>query len=365
MSLWDIFSKEEKQEEQTIKLVGSDLGYGQVKTFTDDTMIKFLSTVGTPISDFGRVAAVTTEKELLESLTVTFENQKYYVGHNAVVNSRNGRISLRQNKAESNDNKIKFLTSLALLTAENEEEATFDIVTGLPVLEYKNQKDKLYNMIYNYGQPFEFYMHYGPNVVKKKIKVNNIKVISQGEAAFYDFILDDTGNIKSERVEMVSGTVMVVDPGYRTTDIVTMENGRYIEPLSDQFNTGVNQIHQEILRLIMERLNIKKELKDLDEIVRSGKLFHAMKEYDIKRIIADATTPFAENIVENLHTISNDTLASMQRIILAGGGASIIYPYVKDLLKNDIEVSLMDNSEFCNASGYYKYGLLLKNQNCF
>jgi plasmid segregation protein ParM len=363
MAFWDFVKnkKAEPTQTQEVILVGSDLGYGQIKILSGETTFKFLSAVGTPISDFGRVAAVTGLQELLESLTITFEGQKYYVGHNAIVNSRNGKLSLRQNKAENNDNKIKFITSLALMTAEDQEYAEFDIITGLPVLEYKNQKDKLYNMIFNYGRPFEFEMHYGPKKVKKTLKINNIKVISQGEGAFYDYILSHSGNIIPERAAEVGGTVMVVDPGYKTTDIVTMENGRYIEPLSDQLNKGVNEVHKEILRLIMERLNIKRELKDLDDIVRSGKLFHNRQEYNVSKIIADAAMPFAEDIVENLYTISNGDLGSMQKVILTGGGAEIIFPYVQKLLEETIEVSLMDNAEFCNASGYYKYGLLLKN----
>lgn len=362
MAFWN-FMKAKKTEASDIAtpiLVGIDLGYGQVKSLSGEMTSKFLSAVGTPVSDFGRVAAVTTEKELLESLTVTFEGQKYYIGHNAIVNSRNGRLTLRQNKAESQDNKIKFMTALALFTEEDQEYAEFDIITGLPVLEYKNQKDALYHMIFNFGRPFEFTMHYGPKAVKKVIKTKSIKVISQGEGAFYDFVLDKNGDLIKERAAEVSGTVMVVDPGYRTTDIVTMENGRYIEPLSDQFNTGVNQMHQEILRLIMERYNIKKELKDMDEIVREGKFWHNRQEINVVKIIADAAMPFAEDIVDKLHTVSNDQLGSMQRIILSGGGAEIIYPYVKQLLSDVIEVSLMDKAEFCNASGYYKYGLLLK-----
>lgn len=360
MAFWNFTKQREDVVSNKKYLVGCDLGYGQIKILSGDRRTKFLSAVGTPISDFGRVAAISNEKELLESLAITFEGKKYYIGHNAIVNTRNGRLSLRQNKAESDENKIKFIMSLALLMDEDEEYAEFDVITGLPVLEFKNQKDLLFNMMYNYGRPFEFIMHLGPKEVMKKVKINNIKVISQGEGAFYDFVLNKDGIITQEQAGLVSGTVMVVDPGYRTTDIVTMENGRYIEPLSDQFNKGVNQIHQEILRLIMERLNIKKELKDLDEIVRSGRLFHNTKTYNVEKIIFDVAEPFAEDIVDNLHTMSNDRLGSMQRVILTGGGAEIIYPYVKKYLEGIVEVSIMKDAEFCNASGYYKYGLLLK-----
>ena len=346
-------------------IVGSDLGYGQVKVLSDNQKYKFLSTVGTPISDFGRVATITSTAELLDTLTVTYNGQKYYIGHNAIVNTRNGRINLRQNKAENEDNKIKFMTSLALLMDQEQEEMDAIIVTGLPVLEYNNQKDKLYDMIYNFGQPFIFDMHYGSKVVSKKINIKDIKIISQGEGAFYDYILDTNGQIVPERASNVQGTVMVVDPGYKTTDIVTMENGRYIETLSDQFNKGVSQIHQEVLRLIMSNHGIKKELKDMDEIVRTGRLFHNTKEYNVQNLIDQAAEPFATDIVDNLINLSNDSLGSMQRIILSGGGSSIIYPYIKKQLENIIEVDIMEDSEFCNTSGYYKYGKLLESAGAF
>ena len=362
MSLFD-FKK--SNDEVPNLLVGIDLGYGQVKVLSDNKQYKFLSAVGTPISDFGRVANITNEEDLLKSLVITYEGTKYYVGHNAILNTRNGRLSLRQNKAELDENKIKFITSIALLMEEDQNEIEVDVVSGLPVLEFKNQKDNLFNMIYNYGKPFYFTMHYGPKTVNKAIKVKSVRIISQGEGAFYDYILNNNGNIIQERANKVSGTIMVVDPGYKTTDIVSMENGRYIELLSDQFNKGINQVHNECIRLIMDQLGIKKEMKEIDEAIRTKKLFHNTKEYNISKIIEQSAKPFAIDIVDNLINLSNDQLGSMQHLLLTGGGASILYPYIKEELNNIIEVSLIDNSEFSNASGYYKYGKLLKNVNQF
>ncbi len=357
MAFWN---QAENKENYTTILTGIDLGYGQVKILSGEKAAKFLSVVGTPISDFGRETTVTNEQELLDSLAISFKGQKYYIGHNAVINTRNGRLSLRQNKAQTEHNKIKFITALALLTNQNQNNATFDIVTGLPVLEYKGQKDELYEMMFNYGNPFEFTMHYGQNDVKKSLKVKNVKVISQGEGSFYDFILDENGNTINDRAGLVSGQVMVVDPGYRTTDIVTMENGSYVEPMSDQLNKGVNQIHQEVLRLIMEKLNIKLELNDMDKVIRTRKLYYGKNEYDITNIINEAVKPFAEDIVDNLINITNEKLPFMQRIILTGGGAELIGPYMHILLKDTIEVSTLENAEFSNVNGYYKYGLLLR-----
>ena len=121
-------------------LVGIDLGYGQIKISSEKDQYKFLSIVGTPISDFARTNAVSDKEELLTKLAINYDNNKYYVGYNAVINTRNGRFSLKQNKAEAEENKIKFMTALGLLTDTNQTELEVDVVSGLPVLEYKNQK---------------------------------------------------------------------------------------------------------------------------------------------------------------------------------------------------------------------------------
>lgn len=360
MSFWDFTKKKEEVIEDKPKLVGIDLGYGQVKVFSEGVTKKFISAVGTPISTFGRATAIASEQELLDSLAMTWNGKTYYVGKNAIVNTRNGRLTLRQNKTATDDNVVKLLTGLAILMQEDQEYAEFDVITGLPVLEFNNEAENLKQTLLNGGKTFAFDMHYGPKIVRKNIKINQAIVISQGEGAFYDFILDGNGSIVNSRANLVSGTVMVVDMGYRTTDIVTMENGRYIETLSDQLNKGVNAIHQEVLRLIMQELGVKKELREMDEIVRGGILFHNRKEINVNKIIDKVAVPFAEDIVENLHIISNDTLGSVNHVILTGGGAEIIYSFVGAQLQNTVDSSIMDNAEFCNASGYFKYGLLLK-----
>ena len=363
MSVIDIYNKNENVNAKS--LVGIDNGFGTIKISSGNTNIKFPSIVGTPISEFSKAAPVASLDELLDSLAITYNGNTYYIGHNAIVNTRNGKISLRQNKAEDEQNRIKTMVALALLTKTEEIDATFDIVCGLPVLEYRNQKDKLYNMYINGGKPFEFAMHYGNDIRLKRIHTRRVTVISQGEGCFYSYLLDSDGNIIPSRADKVSGTVMLCDVGFKTTDIVSMENGRYIETLSDQLNNGVSQMHQEVLRLIMERLDIKKELKDIDVIVRSNELFHNRRTYDMTKIIADAAQPYAENLVESLYTINNGDLGNLQMILLTGGGAEILYPYVKEALDSIVNVVKLDNAEFSNSQGYYKYGELLQNQGYF
>ena len=347
-------------------IIGLDLGYGYVKISSGERNIKFLSIVGNPISNFAKTSAISSLDELLNTLTIIYQGKTYYIGHNAQLNTRNGKISLRQDKYDNDEQtKIKIMTALALFTAEDQYSAEFDVVLGLPVLEYYNQRDKINNMILNNNQPFEFTMKYGNKSVNKSIKCTNCKIISQGEGAYYNYILDSNAEIITTRSNNVAGLVVITDSGFKTCDIVTMENGRYIETYCDQLNSGVVQIHNEILRLIMQNYNIKKELKDIDEIVRNKQVFYSTKTYNIEHLIKQATEPFADNIIESLYTIHNGELGNISRILLTGGGAELTFEYIKEKLKNTVQVEKIYNSEFANAQGYYKYGKFLKNNNMF
>lgn len=347
-------------------LVGLDLGFGRIKISSNETNIQFPSIVGNQVSNFAKPAPVASFDELLNTLTLIYNGQTFYIGNNAINNTRNGKISLRQNKHDDNDEqtKVKIMTALALLTSESQYEANFALISGLPVLEYNSQKDQLYKILYNNGQPFEFIMQYGNKQVPKKITCSKVKIISQSEGAYYNYLLSSDGNIINERIKNVSGVVCVCDIGFRTIDIVFMDNGRYLD-ISDQINNGVVNIHQEVLRLIMQEFNIKKELKDIDNIIRSKQMFFGTKTYDLTDIINKACKPFAENLIESLYTVHNGELGDLQMILLAGGGSELIFDIVKEELKNIVRVDKIYNAEFSNSQGYYKYGMLLRNQGLF
>lgn len=346
-------------------IIGLDLGFGMIKASSGDLNIQFPSIVGNPISNFAKPSAVASLDELLDTLSIIYNDKLYYIGKNAQLNTRNGKISLRQDK-NNNDiqTKVKIMTALALMTNENQHNAEFDILTGIPVLEFYNQKDELYNMLYNNNQPFEFIMQYGTKQVSKIIKCNKIKIISQGEGAYYSYLLSQNGNIQNEKAALAAGNIAVVDIGYRTVDIVFFQNGRYLDS-SDQINNGVSQIHQEILRLIMQNYNIKKELKDIDEITRNKQVFYNTNTYNIESIINQASEAYADNIIESLYTIRNGELGDLQLILITGGGANLTFEYIKEKLKNTVRVDKIDNSEFANAQGYYRYGMFLHNQQVF
>ena len=364
MALTDVINTNEQHNIYN-NLIGLDLGYGQVKISSGETNIQFPSIVGNLVSQFTKSAPISSFQELLDTLEIIINGQHYCIGHNAIVNTRNGKISLKQNKIEDIQTKIKVMTALALLTPQNQSINSFEIISGLPILEWSNQKDLLYNMLMNDGKPFEFIMKYGNQSIAKQITCTKCKILAQSEGSFYSWVLDSSGNIIPSRAEYANGLISVVDIGYRTTDIIAMENGRYLQTLSDQINTGVSQIHQEILRLIMQNHNIKKELKDIDTIVRNKEFFYSTKTYNINDIIKQACEPFADNIIENLYTINNGELGNLHMVLLAGGGAELIFDYMKNKLQNVVRVEKVHNAEFSNSQGYYKYGKLLKNNNQF
>ena len=75
MAFWDFIKEKTIEPNNDPRLLGVDLGYGQVKVLAAQGQFKFLSAIGTPVSDFSRVAAITTEQELLNSLTLLLKDR--------------------------------------------------------------------------------------------------------------------------------------------------------------------------------------------------------------------------------------------------------------------------------------------------
>ena len=349
-------------------IIGFDIGFGWIKASykTDSSSqnnFAFPSVISTQISSFGQENSISNFDELLDSLAITYNGVTYLIGNKALLEARNARLSLRQDR---NDlaTRIKIMTTLALLTKPESYETKFDlVVSGLPMLEFKGSKESYQKLLTS--APFEFIFHIGDKSYPKKITIKNAKILAQSEASFYDYILDSSGNIISSREKDISDNIItVIDLGMKTTDICSTKSGRIIDALSSQLNLGMITIQKEVNALLMNEFGIKRELIHMDELIKNKQIVYNTKTYDLTEIINKAMIPFCEAVIDELYSITNgDPGAEIQLILLTGGTSIITYPYIKKQLENIVNVVPMYNSSFSNSNGYLKFGTLLKNNN--
>ena len=329
-----------------MQILGIDLGFSQVKLTSASGNKKFSSVIGYPSSV--ELKQQEDEKVSESNLYLTEKNTTYYIGEKANRDTNNARLTFTAEKTNNITDHVKYLAALGL-ASEQDDQGSYTVVTGLPVEDFAAQEDLRKDLEKNLTGTFDYV--FGNQA--KLIGVHKVHVIPQSAGAYYCYILQD-GEIRIDRVNTLT---LVIDIGFKTTDAVAMRDAKYSSTESFTEYTGVSNVHIEIRKRLMKEFGLRKELSEIDEIVRSKTIYLDGREVSIEDMILEAVKPFAEKIVDAIPLyISNPK--EIRQIILTGGGAYLMQEYFKMAFpKNSILV--LPNAEYSNAEGYYKYGQLL------
>jgi plasmid segregation protein ParM len=322
-------------------VVGIDLGFNQVKVYGSGIQFKFPALIGTP-------SAFEIEQykqaEELSNIRVQVENDTYYVGNKAYETS-NARYCIRPDKTNTIFDVAEYYAVLGYLHSVTGLEA-FDIITGLPVEEF-NLKDTIKaNMTGVKGFLY--------NDKRLHIDCTSVSVIPQSAGAYFSYILSDDATISEDNA---AGRVLVIDIGYRTTDIIVMENARYISKDSFTLHIGMKDIHKELMRRIKKVHGLQFSINDMDNICRSRSIAICGVLTDVAAMITEAMEPVAMQIIEEIRYNVPD-YRKMSRILACGGTMEVVFEYFRREYEGHIE--LMTEPEYGNAIGYYRYGMMMK-----
>jgi hypothetical protein len=328
-----------------MRTIGLDLGFRQVKVSAEEGF-RFDSVIGYP--SVMEVGDERDNRHPLQNIVIEHDNELVYVGEKAIRDTKNAQLTFVADKTDHKSDKVKLLSALGYAMGGKNEDA-FNIVTGLPVDELGIQglKEK---MIENMQQTFQFAF----NNETKTAHVKRVNVIAQSAGAYYDYILDDTGDIIEERIKPKT---VVIDIGFRTTDVVCMQDALYNPAESFTVYTGVHNIHLEMRKELLKKYRIQKQPSEIDAIVRSGYVTINGQHIPVKDSILASVQPFAEKILSEL-PLYIPNLTEVDQFLLAGGGAS----FMADEFMLPAPTEVLSDSEMANARGYRKY-LLLLNRN--
>lgn len=330
---------------KTNGIIGMDLGFRQTKVVSDCSFI-FPSLIGNP--SIFEIDEFYSGKTPLLDLEIDYNNETYYVGERA-NDTNNARLCIDTVKTESINEKIIYRSALGLISQDKDKPNVY-VVTGLPVEDFK-QAGLKQKLIVNMKGEFSFLFRKAPC----EVHVLDVIVIPQSAGAYYDYVLDETGDIKEEVAELVAGVVIVIDVGYKTTDIVTMINGCYDSKRSFTIIKGMRDIHKELGRLIRYTYDRKFSLHELDVLCKDKYIMDCGKRIDITDLISKATKPIAEAILTEINATIGDTRTA-NRVLGTGGTVALLEPYFEAYYGDTYLTS--SNIELSNASGYRKYGIM-------
>jgi len=331
-----------------VNILGQDNGFGQVDSVFNGKMEKYLSVVGIP-SSFRLGDDIQRNREIIDDMYVDYRNQRYYVGNKALRETKNAGFIQQPDKYSSSLDYVKLLASVGLM---NPDQKPFYIVTGLPVFEYNLYKEEL-------KKTWEVKTRFSFRGEPMILNVQGCYVIPQAGGAYYDVILDEEGNIVDNIAEE---NILVIDIGYRTTDIVSMIEGSYDSERSLTSYVGVKEIHGELKKWIQQTYKKALDFVKMDEIIRQGYFFMSGEKIYIHDQVKTIVPFIINKILSDMGSYIED-YSDYHGILLAGGGSILMEKELINTFSQYTNVALIEDAEHANARGYYKYGRLLEANN--
>ncbi|KAI3350845.1 ParM/StbA family protein [Clostridium botulinum] len=287
-------------------LIGVDLGNFGVNTSENDFFYSRIS----DISNFS------------EENKINYEGIDLYIG--------DGEFSTDWNKSQK-ENTLPLLFS-ALARSSNEN--FFQIVLGLPIQQFKNNKEDFKKYIEDNRGKTVIYKG-----IKREIIISDVLVAPEGAAAYY--------NLTIEQKKMIGNKpLIIVDIGGRTTDVCLFEDKkiRFVKTIP----VGMLNVYKDIIDNVNTTYTEDYKLEDGELILREG-LFLRGKQQDITFI-----KPILQRHFNSIYKDLQFNFNTSKGYVLLTGGGGITF---KQAFKNRLENLIISNDPvFDNAKGFKRLG---------
>lgn len=240
-----------------------------------------------------------------------------------------GEFEIQCVKASRENLLLNLYFSIAMSVKSN---CNVDLAIGLPISQYKSDKDELINLIEsNNKKTIKI------NNNEYTIKINDVNVVPEAIGAYYS--LTD---------EIESLNVTIVDIGGKTTDICTISYEGSVQSYTT-IQLGAFDTYTKILNAINEKYPTAcVQIENVKHILNHGlKIGGTKVESNFIDYILDEDAKVIAR-----HIKLNDKQNDLNYILLVGGHGNTLYKYLKQYI-NHIEIH--DNYLYSNVIGYYNY----------
>jgi plasmid segregation protein ParM len=229
-----------------------------------------------------------------------------------------------------------------------------EVVTGVPTSDFNEENVK--DIIKFLEGAHEITI----DDVKYSILVKKVHVLPQPLGTIYDKMLDKNGKLADPSFK--EDNVTICDIGGGTLLIDTMKKLKLDKKQRVQSKRGTHNLFDKIVEKVSNDKNIPGLTKyKVEEILRApidGKFYYKPNKnesYDITDVVAKSRVAFTREIINQLTGALKDT-TSLDQVVFTGGGSSENIIDRKEVETRIKYSSFVDNAEFANAKGYFKYG---------
>lgn len=222
------------------------------------------------------------------------------------------------------------------------------LVTGLPVSQYLDfqRRDELVTSLQGTHQ-----VSHGQQVV-----VEEVTVLPQPVGAYmHQLSVSDADDIDT----LDEGLVIVLDPGFFSTDYVAMQGRALRKGSSGTSQKAMSRVLEEANRLICEAFDSPSasSKENLENAVRLGrdKVLVYGERIHIQPYVEKATEIVAPQAMTSLRQSMREEEKGADIVLLAGGGGAVFAEAAKDVFPRS-RIIVPDNPVMANAQGFWFYG---------
>lgn len=190
------------------------------------------------------------------------------------------------------------------------------------------------------------------------IRVHDVFVLPQSLGTVINEVTSDTGEIIPSSILQTS--IAVVDVGGGTVLVDVLNKMNVDTDVRKQSSQGAYKLYKLIENAIAEDGHIVSEY-EIERIVRAGNKsqsyslsLNGIDDISITEKVMEAREKYTKNVIKEVRAALKTT-ERISQILVTGGTANL-------LIKNEFTkafpaAKFVENSEFANANGFYKFGL--------
>jgi plasmid segregation protein ParM len=286
--------------------IGLDVGHSTVKIrYTLDGVVESEIFPSIVISAFPITDETESDKAAKE--TVTYKNKNYFFGETAIAQSNGAEIS-----GLSDDWVNDLLYSVLLLGA------------------FKKLKDKgvdVENSVLALGLPMKMTVQYKEKltaIVKELIKVDAILILPQAAAPYQTIIYDEFGVLLDNGKVLTDQAWGVIDVGYYTTDIMSVDKGRFHQRSSGGCQ-GVYLAATRLKELLLNNKGLNCSLVECEKALRTRIIKNFDETVDVTAEVDHSLDEIISLIIAEAEFLMKEKVRTFNGVLIAGGGAPLIF----------------------------------------
>ena len=250
---------------------------------------------------------------------VELNGKEYYVGDTAATQSHNSTYTgYGKDWVKTTQHDLLLLSAWKRVQTAlakkfpNQEVEEYMIHLGLPTSYFLEQKGYLLTHSYELINP----------LLKNGERLNFL-VKSQSETLLSLVFLQEDGAPNPDR-NPIKDRVGFVEVGHNTTDYDIFFNGEIIQNSSSS-SKGAYIVYEEFGK----HVPFAGKIDLISEAIEENKLFYKGAEQDYTELVKECAKPLQDSISEKMKVVFADHRDALKVILLAGGGANLIYDRLK------------------------------------